>query len=202
MSGLYARHCFVVTGTPGVGKSSFARGLAEELGLKYLPLDDMLIKNQLYTGFDKARESYIIDVEAARQYVYENLRLENVVIDSHLAMDIISCEDIDLCIVLRCSPYILVERLRSKGYSGRKVMENVQAEILDVVLTSVLSSCSRDKIAEIDVSEGIDARLMEVAEAIRAGERIRPDVVDWLSLVLSRGDLQRFFPEGMDSGLG
>jgi len=199
---LYARRCFVVTGTPGVGKSSFARRLAEELNLEYLPLDDILIENKLYTGFDEARESYIIDVEAARKYVYENIRLEDVVIDSHLAMDIISCGDIDLCIVLRCSPYKLVERLRSKGYSNRKVMENIQAEILDVVLTSVLSSCGRDKIAELDVSDGIDTRLETVVNAIKNGERISSDSVDWLSLILSQGDLQRFFPEGLEGGLG
>ncbi len=190
----------IVTGTPGVGKTSFSKVLSEALGLEYIPLDDVLIENKLYLGFDEERGSYIIDIERARSFVYENIVFDGVVLDSHLAVAVVPCERVDVCLVLRCDPYILMDRLRSKGYPEKKVLENIQAEILDVVLTEALGNCGSEKVIQLDVSQGVEKRVAEVVERIRRGIHIESEPVDWLGLIMSRGDLERFFPEGIEWG--
>ncbi len=191
---------FIVTGTPGVGKTSFSKMLANELGLRYIALDEVLIENKLYLDFDDERDSYVIDIEAAKEFIDENIVFNGVVVDSHLAVHIVPCSKIDVCFVLRCDPYILMDRLRNKGYKERKVLENVQAEILDVILTDALTVCGFDKVVQLDVTHGVKDRVAEIVDKINHGIMIESENVDWLSLIMSKGDLRKFFPEGLDVG--
>jgi adenylate kinase len=93
-----------------------------------------------------------------------------------------------------------MDRLRAKGYPSKKVFENVQAEILDVVLRDALEACGRGKVVQLDMSRGLDDKFLGVVEALERGGTVRSDSVDWLGLVIANGDLDRFFPEGIDLG--
>jgi adenylate kinase len=136
----------------------------------------------------------VVDVSRAREYLVENIDLTDMVIDSHLALSVIPCDDVDICFVLRCDPYLLYDRLSRKGFSEDKVLENVQAEILDIVLGEAVSLCGSEKVVQIDVSMGVGEKVDEVVEMIKRGESILSDSVDWLSKIVERGDLDRFFP--------
>ena len=46
----------------------------------------------------------------------------------------------DLVLVLRCNNTILYDRLQSRQYSGRKLEENVQAEIFQTILDEAKES--------------------------------------------------------------
>jgi adenylate kinase len=184
----------VVTGTPGVGKTRFSKALANKLGLRYVPLDDILIEERLVSGYDPLRGSYIVDIERGRRYVRDNIELVDVVIDSHIAILLVPCEDIDMCFVLRCDPYILLDRLLNKGFDKRKALENVQAEILDIILIDVIGECGREKVIQLDVSGGVDKYVDSVVEAVDGGYSLGSHSIDWLSKIIERGDLDKFFP--------
>ena len=46
----------------------------------------------------------------------------------------------DLVLVLRCNNTLLFDRLQSRQYSGRKLEENVQAEIFQTILDEAKES--------------------------------------------------------------
>ena len=52
-----ARRAIIVTGTPGTGKTTFAKKLAKEIGADYVALTQFVSERKLYTGFDRERES-------------------------------------------------------------------------------------------------------------------------------------------------
>ena len=86
--------------------------------------------------------------------------------DSHLS-HFMDCSGI---IVLRCDPDVLAGRLRARGYSKKKVTENVQSEILDVILCEATDS-------DIPVYE-VDCSASEITESVDAVEEILKGKVD------------------------
>jgi len=187
----------IVTGTPGVGKTVIAKWISRKYGLEYIPLDELLIRKRLYSGYDVEKNSYIIDIERAREYVYKNISFNGIVIDSHIAVNVVPCELIDYCIVLRCNPYVLLDRLIDKGYSRDKALENVQAEILDVILKESIENCGSNKVVVYDTSEGFEQLYPSISRLIEEGVKPSTYLPDWLNLIYEKGDLWRFFPKGL-----
>jgi broad-specificity NMP kinase len=95
--------------------------------------------------------------------------------------------------VLRCSPYILWERLEKKKYQREKILENVQSEILDIILNECLEKYGENMLICIDVSNGVDRKLDLVLQLLEKNANLI-ERVDWLSLIYEKGDLHRFFP--------
>jgi adenylate kinase len=84
-------------------------------------------------------------------------------------------------IVLRCNPLTLKKRLRNRGWSEEKVLENVEAEVVDTILMEALR-CK--EVYEIDTT---NMKSEEVANAIerilkRKGESFsfKPGRIDWI----------------------
>ena len=51
----------LITGTPGVGKTSLCEALSEETGLPHICVNDIVKDNKLYCGKDEQRDCLIID---------------------------------------------------------------------------------------------------------------------------------------------
>lgn len=182
-----------VTGTPGVGKTRLSKMLSREYDLKYIDFEGLLIKNGLYKEYDEEVNSYVIDIDKARVFL-ESVDLNNSILDGHNVLLVYPCYKVDKVILLRCSPYILLERLLSKGFNKRKILENVQSEILDVIASDVYSSCDLNKVLEVDVSKGIDDKYHIVISFINNEiGHDASDKVDWLGLISKNNDLNRFF---------
>ncbi|MEM0223835.1 MAG: AAA family ATPase, partial [Thermofilum sp.] len=89
----------VVTGTPGVGKTTVAQELAKRLGLIYINLAELVISKKLYLYFDDSLKSYVVDVIKCRSYLSEVLSCREV-LDTHV-LDAIPPEKTRIVIVLR-----------------------------------------------------------------------------------------------------
>lgn len=51
----------IVTGTPGVGKTSHCEELARNTGLKHLSINQVVKQRSCHDGWDEAHQSYIVD---------------------------------------------------------------------------------------------------------------------------------------------
>ena len=144
---------FLLTGTPGVGKSTVADLLATE-GYFIVRAKETTQEYVLLQSGDET----VIDVDA---WAAEFTPVEGIV-EGHFAHFIPNAKGV---IVLRCRPDVLAKRLIARGYSESKVMENVEAEILDVILIETLDLYAEEQVYEIDVS---DASVKDIASQIQA----------------------------------
>ncbi|MEM0085654.1 MAG: adenylate kinase family protein [Zestosphaera sp.] len=172
----------VISGTPGVGKTLVATLLASKLGLSYLNLSDLVVRESLYVGVDEARGSFVVDEERLVKRLTELLSesKSDVIIDSHYG-EIIPDELVKIIFVLRLNPVILYERLVSRGWSEEKVKENVEAEILGVCTYNAVNEHTESKVCEIDVTSKGVGEVVEEILSILNNIRKCEVWVDWLS---------------------
>jgi len=160
-----------ITGTPGVGKTTVSKVLGEKLGIKVIDITEVVKKYKLYTEKDEDMDSYVIDFEKLEKFIDEIEEKEKtIILDGHVSHLL----NPDYIIVLRCNPEIIKERLEKRGYKPKKVLENLQAEILDVCLCE-----SKGKVYEIDTTNrDVENTVNEIIEAIKH-KKERKGIVNW-----------------------
>lgn len=143
-----------VTGTPGTGKKSVSRALAPMIRGELLEI------NALAGAHSVASESgeLVVDVKALG-VALRGRPLSGAVISGHLLADVLGPADVEFVAVLRCDPAVLKRRLASRGYSSEKVLENVEAELIGVVLDGAVRRFGRSRVHEYDSTKAEPARL-------------------------------------------
>ena len=148
-----------ITGTPGTGKTSVSK-ILEKKGYKVLDLNKLALEKEFITGKDEKRDSNIVDLDRLEKY-FNDIKTERLVfIDSHLSHLI---SNVDKVIILRCNPRKLKTNLDKKNWKEDKIKENIEAEILDVILSEAVTFHNIEDICEIDTS---DLDIEDVAEII------------------------------------
>jgi adenylate kinase len=133
-----------ITGTPGTGKTSVASFLAEK-GYKVESMDN-LSKN-FFTGYDEKRECKIVDVDAV-DGEFKKIEEQGVLfIEGHLSHLL----SVDFVIVLRCNPLEMEKRLQAKKWKKSKIMENLEAEAMDLILSQACELHGK-QVLEIDTT--------------------------------------------------
>jgi len=83
-----------------------------------------------------------------------------------------------VAIVLRTSPKVLKDRLAKRGYSEKKIRENLEAETLDVILVEAVEWC--DQVHEIDTTQRSAEETADLVTKIIRGEaKLPPGKIDW-----------------------
>ncbi|MCD6369409.1 MAG: adenylate kinase family protein [Thermoproteales archaeon] len=182
----------LVTGTPGVGKTTVAKQLAKNLGYQYINVAEFAIERGFTLRFDKTLKTHIVDVEKLKKALGKTLKeMDKVVLDTHL-VDAIPSDCVDLVIVLRLHPRELESRLRARNYPKQKVMENVEAEILDYVLVRAVKKLGEDLIYELDTTGKTTANLVnEIMEALKKGKR-KCGTIDWINVLEREGLIEKY----------
>jgi adenylate kinase len=175
-----------VTGTPGVGKSTFARLLAKRLGVRLLRLNDWIRRRGI--GSPAGDGTLEVDCrQLAREFSRESWG--DMVVEGHLS-HYLPPRLLSAVVVLRLHPQVLERRLRARGYRGRKLWDNLEAEALDLILVESLERHGEGKVFELDLTHTTaQEAVRRFVEAWRKGKRIR-DRVDWLESFV-----ERFRPE-------
>ncbi|XP_014439559.1 adenylate kinase isoenzyme 6-like [Tupaia chinensis] len=128
----------LLTGTPGVGKTTLGKELASRSGLKYINVGDLAREGQLFDGCDKEYDCPILDED--RVVELENqMREGGVIVDDH-GCDFFLEHWFHVVFVLRTDNNILYKRLETRGYSEKKLKENIQCEIFQVPYEEATSS--------------------------------------------------------------
>ncbi len=142
----------IVTGTPGTGKTTLARRIAEEQGHERIDVNDVVRKEKLSEGYDRSRKTRVVDekkLALALESIIRKARKEGrkLVIDSHMS-HYASPKLVDLCIVTRTGLKELEKRLRKKGYSRAKIDENMECEIMDLILEEAKNAGHKVRVVE------------------------------------------------------
>jgi adenylate kinase len=162
-----------LTGTPGTGKTTIGKMLRDDYGLKVVDLNEVIHAYQYYVEWDEDRDCGVVDLKALKAHEFS----DGLVLEGHLSHHLL----VDRVIVLRTDPVVLHARLREKGYSDRKIQENVEAEILDIILVEALALHDNKTVVEVD-STGVPSRSAPLVWEIVQGhglERFAPGRHDW-----------------------
>ena len=188
----------IVTGTPGVGKSSVSELLASKIDAKLLSLGYLVKKEGLHIGVDQKRDTLIADLQKISEKVEKITvnTVRDIVIEGHYAVDVVSPEKTYMVFVLRRDPKELRDVLEGRGYKDRKVQENLAAEILDVCLYGAVKTCGANKVCEVDITGRKVEDAVEAILLILDGKKeCKVGLVDWLGSLESEGKLDEYLKE-------
>jgi adenylate kinase len=183
-----------VTGNPGVGKHTSVKFVSEKLGgVKIIDINKIIIDNNAFILTDD-QYGIEVDIKKTLKLITEELKKqEDFVIIGHLVPYVVKPDIIDLVIVMRRSPYELLKTFEDRGYLPEKIRENVASEILGVSFYDALKTFGKNKIAEIDTTGKIPQQCAEeIVLLLQKKLKHEIGMVDWLSLVYEKGDVQKF----------
>lgn len=123
----------LVTGTPGVGKTTLSGMLAEAHGIEHIDITKYIRANRIYESYDRRLDSLVFDEDTVARHLDEYVRsMHSFIIDTHspaVATGIM----FDYVFHVVCDTSILADRLEARGYSKYKVEKNLECEIFDVI---------------------------------------------------------------------
>ncbi|RPA83835.1 P-loop containing nucleoside triphosphate hydrolase protein [Ascobolus immersus RN42] len=169
----------ILTGTPGVGKSTHAAELAEATGLSLLDVNDVIKNKECHDGFDDELQSWIVDEDKLMDEIEDDIKQGGKIIDWHVC-DIFPERLIDLVVVLRTDNAVLYDRLKARNYNDKKIENNMDAEIMQVILDEARESYNENIVIEL-ASNTVEDMESNV-------ERISQWVQNWVKDNKDRGD--------------
>jgi adenylate kinase len=181
----------VITGNPGVGKHTSADMIAKRLGAEIIDINKIAIEKNAIAK--KTARGIEVDVNKLTRLLTKSINKKNdQIIVGHLAPYVVRSAGIRTVAVLRRSPYKLAKTLKDRGYSDKKVRENLESEILGISLHDAMKRFGKRKVSEFNTT---DMTSSQTAEEIIASLRKKPAFIgiDWLGEISERGDLKKFF---------
>lgn len=143
----------IVSGTPGTGKTTVAKAIAQKKNLKYLDVHQLIEKHHLSEGYDRIRKCKIVDIKRLVKFLLKEIeiskkeKVKGVIIDSHLS-HYLPPKSVDQCIITTCNLKVLEKRLKKRKYSAQKVRENLDAEIFEICKLEALELGHKVKIVD------------------------------------------------------
>jgi len=180
-----AAKVILITGTPGTGKTTVSKKLSETLNIPLINMNKFSFKYGLNYKYDEERDTWLIDYEKLRVFLNDFLKSREgtYIVEGHFP-DLIDPSMVDVVIVLRCSPKVLYERLKKKGWSEKKIKENVQSEILGVCTYDAANFYPKSKIFELDTTdrkvEEVVSNILKIIKS-KKKENFRLGSIDWLT---------------------
>lgn len=173
----------IITGTPGVGKTTLCESLTSITDLKHLAINRVAKERECHDGWDDASNSWIVDEDKVRcpqedptsgnearsgcyrsagaddgqilDAIEDEVKQGGYLIDWH-ACDLFPESWIDLVIVLRSDPTTLYDRLKARSYSEQKLQENMDAEIMEVLLDEAREAFDGELVIELQSNTSDD----------------------------------------------
>lgn len=145
----------IVTGTPGVGKTSLSILLADKLNEKFqtdkfihVNVGKIIHEQKLYTNWNEEFDVPEFDDEKVLEVLEPMIKEGGKILDFH-TVDFIPDELIHLVVLLRCNNTVLYDRLKARNYNEKKIRENIECEIMEVTADDVKECWPQEKILEV-----------------------------------------------------
>lgn len=151
----------LITGTPGVGKTSLSILLADQLNerlasflikanksYQYINVGKLVTEKKLYKDWNNDFDVPEFDDDMVVDELTDYVPQGAYVIDFHTAS--LFPEDwIDIVVLLRCNNTVLYDRLKERGYNDKKIKENIECEILEVTADDVYENYDKKRVIEL-----------------------------------------------------
>ncbi len=188
----------VITGSPGVGKHTIAKEI--ERTWKISELID-INKTAIDAGLvEQGQDTLDVDVNKLKKH------LEPIVSDiprlhwmgrtglivGHLAPYVLNAKSCHPCIVLRKNPYKLLDIYKKRGYTEKKMKDNLGSEILGIITNDAINNFGLKKTFQVDTSDHTPKEIVRRIRDIYDGKD-NGDSIDWLPLIQEKNDLKKFF---------
>ncbi|HVZ62385.1 MAG TPA: AAA family ATPase [Candidatus Nitrosotalea sp.] len=180
----------IITGNPGTGKHTITKLVSEKLGLDVIDINKIAIDQKL---FRKKNGTLDVDVSKLKKIIDKKISGDSILV-GHLAPYVVSSKNVEIAVVLRKSPYKLQSIYKKRKYTTKKSLENLGSEILGITYYDTVYQFGKKKTVQIDTSTRTISSTAKKVELVFKGTRTNEDRIDWLQLVLKKGDMQKFFP--------
>ena len=131
---------YALTGTPGTGKTTISALLQNDL----ISLSDYYEK--FSDGKTKDGE-WVVNIERLESSIKS---LEWEIAEGNFS-HLLSI--VDKVIVLRCDPAVLVNRLKERNYSNKKIRENLEAEAMGIIYSETVRNYGIENLIQVDTSK-------------------------------------------------
>ncbi len=153
----------IITGTPGVGKTSVAEALRKRLKLKALNERHVALKEKI-GGFEEGE--YAIPLDEFRKALKQILHKKGgLILEGHTLCEIKL--KADAIVVLREKPEKVEARLRGRGYSEEKVQDNVMCEGIDYCKKYALRNYGKEKLIEVHCGKTVKETVEKVLKELK-----------------------------------
>lgn len=160
----------IITGTPGVGKTTHCQELASKTGLHHLDINEVVKKHNIGEASNDPDDpnTKIVDEDRLLDCIENDLEEGGQIIDWH-ACDLFPPSQIDLVCVLRCNNKLLYDRLKARNYGEKKLEENLDCEIMEVLLQEARDAYDQEIIVELksESTEDIDSNVERIEQWIK-----------------------------------
>ena len=138
----------LISGTPCTGKTSVSEAMGEKLGWRVISLNELARERSLYCGYDRKRDTKVVDIDRLRDAVGKIMeREDDIILESHYAHEMPG----DTVVMLKVNPDELRKRGKDKNWRTEKIEENVISEIMEVCKTEAMEMGK--KVFEFDTTE-------------------------------------------------
>ncbi len=163
-----------LTGTPGTGKTTVSELLLKR-GFNTITVEELAIKHGC---LEESEDGKVVDVERLASLVKQPDAV--TILDGHLSHFLPS----QMIIVLRLNPNVIYNRLYNRGYDVDKIMDNKEAEAVDIILAEAMEQGA--PVFEIDTTKLHQVDVADIVERIIKGEGddYAPGKVDWGQVVM------------------
>ncbi|XP_014216877.1 adenylate kinase isoenzyme 6 [Copidosoma floridanum] len=142
----------LITGTPGVGKSEMAKLLAERTSFTWLDVSKLAQEHKCLDGYDEEYQCPVLDDDKLLDLMEPMMSNGGKIVDYH-GSDFFPERWFDIVFVLRTNNTILYDRLVARGYSGKKLRDNIDCEIFQTILDETKESYKKEIVHELQSNE-------------------------------------------------
>jgi adenylate kinase len=177
-----------------VGKHTCTKIVCEKLGdIKIIDINKIIIDNNAFLLNDD-RNRKEVDIKKTLKLIRNELKKGgDLVIIGHLVPYLLRPDGIDIVVVMRRSPYEIIRTFEERDYSPEKIRENVASEILGISFYDALKTFGKNKVIEFDATGKTSQQAAEeIVLLLQNKSKHEIGMVDWLSLVYEKGDVQKF----------
>jgi adenylate kinase len=122
----------LITGSPGSGKTTIAKILSKRLKVKVISLTEFILKTKIFEEAEGEKSVEIKKLQKSLEKELNKLKDEKlVIVEGHLACELILKKYNTKVIVLRRSLKKLKKEMEKRGYSKKKISDNLILEAID-----------------------------------------------------------------------